>query len=110
MSNPYRKIAAFTNPICRTICRVAENEEKYRCCDKIFCEMVRKDLPKGVHYAQTGHEIPFMGKNGCVVKPEHRPFCAAFLCPGIKVNQPALWKKYIKLCKKYGIRPPGGQS
>lgn len=58
-------------------------DSKYRCCDAVFCETVEKGFKAlGVHYEKTGHpELPFMGENGCVVAPEHRPGCTMFFCP-----------------------------
>lgn len=76
--NAFKKMADLTNEKCKT-CPVTE---KYRCCDKMFCAMVAAELKKkGIHIEPTGNpEVPFMGDRGCVVPPEHRPFCSTFVC------------------------------
>lgn len=105
MSNPVRKLQQFTQGVCLRLCDVPKEERQYRCCDKMFCELTKELFPPGVEYKPTGHEIPFMGPNGCIVKPEHRLFCTGFLCPGIKKDYPNIWKEYEKLCSKAGLPP-----
>lgn len=105
MSNPIRKLQKFTGRICATMCEVPDKEKKHRCCDALFCSLTQKHFPPGVEYKPTGHAIPFMGPKGCIVKPEHRVFCTAFLCHGIATKSPVTWKKYLKLCDAAGLPP-----
>lgn len=103
MSNPIRKLQAFTQNVCLSLCEVPEDQKTHRCCDAIFCRLTEMSFPPDVKYEPTGHEITFMGKHGCIVKPEHRPFCTGYLCPGIADKYPHIWKEYVKLCEKAGI-------
>ena len=59
-------------------CRVPHS-----CCDVFSCEDTREYARQhwGIELEDTGHEeLPFMGKNGCVVAPHLRPICTRHTC------------------------------
>lgn len=98
-------LSKFTSTMCNQ-CPVPEAEKerhkKYRCCNRIFCEIVKAQLPPGVSYEfKENEEVPYWN-NGCVVSPEHRPMCTGFLCQGWRSSK-HVWRTYEKLCKKAGI-------
>lgn len=100
----FEKLASLTKKKCE-VCVVPESDKQYRCCDKMFCEVVRMDLPMGVSYPwQDSHKVPFMGDNGCVVSPEHRPLCSAFVCSS-HLEDRKFRREYERLCEKAGIAP-----
>jgi len=50
--------------------------------------MITEDNLKnlGLEYVNehpTIKDVKYMGPNGCIVPPEHRPFCTCFACPAI---------------------------
>ena len=96
------KLAKITLEKCKT-CPSEEQEDEFRCCDKMFCDLVKNALPEEVNYEyKSDQKVPFMGKNGCVVKPEHRPFCAGFVC-GPHLIDRKFRREYFRLCEKAGI-------
>jgi hypothetical protein len=75
--NAFQKLANLT----RSKCETCPNTPVHRCCELVFCKMVEQDFPKGVTYDKPSvGGIPFMSEKGCVVAPEHRPFCTGFVC------------------------------
>lgn len=63
-------------------CKSCPSEDKFRCCDKLFCESVEEKLIQdGVKVDKPNvGGIPFMGDKGCVLSPELRPLCTGFSC------------------------------
>ena len=79
---------------------------KYRCCDKMFCEMVKRDLDsRGVKYQETGHDIPFMGAKGCVLEPWERRFCTGFVCQPHFADR-GFRREYGRLAAALGLPAP----
>lgn len=83
----FEKLAKLTGRKCAECPSLAETfygeqvPGPYRCCDKLFCNLVESRLPDGVIYEKPNiGDIPYMGEAGCVVAPHHRPFCTAFVC------------------------------
>ncbi len=105
--NALRKIAELT----KTKCETCPTTDKYRCCDRLFCNFVRKyHVGKGIEYPWFGkQEVPFMGDNGCIVKPEHRPFCVGYVC-GSHLKDRKFKKKYFHLCNKADILPQTNET
>jgi len=75
---------------------------KHRCCDQVFCNTVEEHLraqgrpsPKKPHYGG----IPYMGGSGCVVAPEDRFFCTAYVCDH-HFEDKEFRKKWIDLVRK----------
>ena len=77
--NALRKIQSLTAKVCQG-CNHEGN--KYRCCDKEFCEAVEKGLTAiGKDIPKTGHpDLQYMGEKGCVVPAEYRPGCSGYVC------------------------------
>jgi hypothetical protein len=99
----YAELARITLEKCQK-CPVSGAEVQYRCCDKIFCEVVRETMPSGVSYPYNeGHRVPYMGPTGCVVSPEHRPYCSAYVCNSHLKRDGAFRAKYKSLCEKAGL-------
>jgi hypothetical protein len=78
--NTFRRLADITGKKCAG-CPATDT---YRCCDKMFCQLNimylnAKKLPIPEQPGVGG--IPFMGNTGCVVPPEYRPYCTAYVCP-----------------------------
>lgn len=74
--NALNKLFKLTCERCNSIC---PSTDKYRCCDKIFCSIVERNLISPIEKPNLGN-IPYMGPNGCVVPPEFRPQCVGFMC------------------------------
>lgn len=100
--NALYKIADLTEKKCAT-CKGAG---RYRCCDKVFCGIIRQELNKiGVVYSwDESKEVPYMGNDGCIVKPEHRSFCVGYVC-GEHLRDRKFKREYFRLCEKAGIPP-----
>jgi hypothetical protein len=54
----------------------------FRCCEMEHCEVTRQFAQQkyGIELKSTGHAIPFMGSDGCVVAPHLRPLCTLHSC------------------------------
>lgn len=84
--NAFKKLADLTCKKCEECPKHAEKTgepmDPYRCCDKMFCQIVEMGLRwKGVPLEKPNvGGIPFMGEKGCVVSPELRPYCTGFVC------------------------------
>lgn len=81
----YQRIAAMTAPSCQggagECAKFAGN--KYRCCERQYCEMARKFAKEkySIDLQETGSpDLPFMGEAGCVVPPHLRPVCSLHVC------------------------------
>lgn len=65
-------------------CAQCPEQPETRCCSALFCELTAAGL-RALELPEPGRPgrfgIPFLGEAGCVVAPEHRPFCATFVCP-----------------------------
>lgn len=81
----YQKIADLTSSSCQNgtdeCAQFAGN--KYRCCEKQYCEEARRFAKEkyGIDLQETGNpDLPFMGEHGCSVEPYLRPICAMHVC------------------------------
>jgi hypothetical protein len=45
-----------------------------------------------------------MGERGCVVPPEHRPFCTGYVCAPHLADR-TFRRKYERLCTEAGVPP-----
>lgn len=94
-----RAIAELTKPKCAT-CRTCK---PYRCCESFYCEVAKGHMRlNGITPPEpTGHDIPYMGKDGCILPPEYRPICALHHCDiaslGFFKNDPDATKEYFRL-------------
>ncbi len=103
----FTKLSDITKKKCET-CVVPEKDKQYRCCDRMFCEMVRDNFPDDVSYPwKDSHKVPFMGDSGCVVSPEHRPLCSAFVCNS-QLKDRKFRREYERLCEKAKISSVSG--
>jgi hypothetical protein len=91
-----------TQPICAKKCGLP-----LKCCDPMGCETSRRVAAShwGVHLKETGHPtLPFMGKDGCTIKPHLRPLCTFHVCcissMGFLPNDPVWTKEYFDLRNK----------
>lgn len=94
----YEEIAAITKPLCLAGTGCGERANKpYRCCEKQYCDRAAKFALEGygIKLQPTGHEIPFMGPDGCTVPLHLRPICTIHACaihwaPKVKQDDPAM--------------------
>jgi len=77
-----RELADLTGAKCGE-CSKERFCPKNRCCDEKFCNVVEDHMrakgegsPNKPYYGG----VPFMGGGGCVIKPEDRFFCTAYVC------------------------------
>lgn len=95
----WEEMRKLTLPKCMG-CKGIKN--KYRCCDRTFCDKVRAMLElwqiKGYTYRED-QEVPYMGKHGCTIPAHHRPICASYVCPENFEEDPAFKEKYVELAK-----------
>ena len=74
----FAQLADHTRPACAS-CRVP-----YACCSAQQCQetarIARDDLGADLTHLATGHPLPFMGPEGCVVAPHLRPICTVHVC------------------------------
>ena len=94
---------------CNTSC---PDKNGVRCCGAIFCKDTENYLNQlGIKYNKPNHKgVPYLSKEGCVVKPKHRPICTLFACTAVLENkkiakkwykmEPGLKKKYVKITKE----------
>jgi len=106
----YKKLAEFTGSFCAR-CPVATEEKerhtKYRCCDRLFCNFVWRDMPterRAKYSPDWSADVPLMRGNRCQVDPEDRPFCTAYMCPGWLTDR-ATRREYERLCAKAEVPP-----
>lgn len=85
--------------LCVEACKNCNDPEPYRCCDKMFCNIVAKTY-KGEQPNIGG--LPFMGEKGCVVPPDQRPMCTGFVCPDLLADR-GFRREYERLCEKAKI-------
>lgn len=87
-------------------CRTCPTEEKYRCCDAVFCQLVRTQMGSRAKLYQFDKdaEVPYMGANGCRVHPSDRPFCAGYVCSQ-HLGDAKFKSEYTRLCDAVGIPP-----
>lgn len=77
--NALRAIAALTEPKCSA----CPTKDKHRCCSQAFCQAVAQGMARAGlrEIPRTDHPtLMFMGENGCIVPPEHRPGCSGYVC------------------------------
>jgi len=57
-------------------------DRPFRCCSRDYCELAQKFAREfyGLELGGTGHIIPFMGVEGCIVPPHLRPACTIHAC------------------------------
>jgi len=89
----YEEIAALTKPKCGQ-CRVPHG-----CCNKHQCELTERYAAEmGVMLQRTDHpDLPFLGKDGCVVPPHHRPICSVHVCENHIWSSEEFHDKYFQL-------------
>lgn len=100
-------IAELTASICGHAIECAaqgHSGHPYRCCSRLYCEAARRYCQsKGIALTDTGHPyLPFMGPDGCVLPPEHRPICAIHTCQWSGSADPhcgdaAMTARYVEL-------------
>lgn len=86
--NAFLHLSQMTGSRCRTCpteaARVGEYLGPFRCCDKMFCDLVKEHnfvLGQTLPEPPNVGGIPFMGEKGCVVPPHQRPYCSGWVCP-----------------------------
>lgn len=74
----FQEMYELTNPKCGQ-CRIP-----YSCCSSEYCEAAKVYTSEkyGIDLSDrtTGHKVPFMGPNGCVLEPHFRPLCTVHTC------------------------------
>lgn len=101
--NTIIKMHELTKNYCGS-CNMCQGE-KYRCCDKVFCDIVDHGLQKmGIKISKVNSEVPFMGESGCIVPPEYRPFCSGYICPDILHNDRDFRRKWTKLDREMKLK------
>lgn len=100
--NAFKKLSELTLSKCQT----CVSPDKYRCCDKLFCDAVEKNLIKqNIKIEKPNVEnIPYMGEKGCVVPPELRPLCTGFACPD-HFDDRKFRREYDRLVEKVNSDP-----
>lgn len=100
----YAQIAAHTQPECKFTCRAPMT-----CCGKEYCLMAKEhakdlwlvDLEYSEEYKRGETNLPFMGKNGCIVAPHLRFLCALHTCEinswGFKKGDETWTARYFEL-------------
>jgi len=99
----FQEMYELTEPECSCSCRLPRS-----CCAPDHCElaiMSAKELwGVDISVLKTGHEIPFMGEEGCILEPHFRPNCTVHTCDimafGFKMHpapDPEWDKKYWAL-------------
>jgi len=106
----FKRLAALTSKKCTQCPKDDPYDKQFHCCMPVFCDKVAKAMirngktpPRPV----VGSPIPFLGKDKrCIVAPEDRPFCTAYVCDYPHVTEDkAFLKKYRKLCVALGVPP-----
>lgn len=99
----YEEMSQHTKHRCgsKAKCRVSTQN---RCCDEFYCRVAKEWAKEkwNVDLEPTGHpELPFMGKDGCVVPPHMRPICTVHDCQinsyGFDPQQPNWTKIYFRI-------------
>lgn len=103
------EIAALTASVCGNSpeCAAQGYVGEYRCCSRLYCESARRYCQsKGITLIDTGHpDLPFMGTDGCILPPEHRPICAIHTCQwsgsaSPHCGDPETTARYVELYKR----------
>src|SRR6478609_9439102 len=79
----YQQIDDITKPLCLSGQGCGERAEKpYHCCERNHCDAAARFAREGygIELKTTGHEIPFMGPEGCTVPLHLRPACTIHAC------------------------------
>lgn len=79
----YQQVSDITNPLCMSGDGCGPLAEKpYHCCEKQYCDMAARYAKKyyDINLQPTGHEITFMGEQGCTVPLHLRPVCTLHVC------------------------------
>jgi hypothetical protein len=92
--------------------RSADAKEE-RCCEPVFCASAKLHfLALGQSYDELSVEervkpnIPFLKKgSGCIIAPEHRPYCTMYACPGVLHHDRKLRREYNRLHDKLKVEP-----
>lgn len=78
-----------------------------RCCDDVFCSIARMHFQAmGEHYDEVPIEeridetVQYLSKKGCVIAPEHRPFCTMFACPQVLATDRSFRREYERVHEK----------
>jgi hypothetical protein len=93
---------------CSEINKNDKNSSKERCCDSTFCAITNIHL---LELGQSYEEVPLEDRvtpsvvylkkgTGCVIPPEHRPFCTMYACPGVLHHDRKLRREYNRLHDK----------
>lgn len=79
----YQQISDITKPLCLsgTACKELAHKP-FHCCEKKYCDLAAKFALEGygIILQSTGHEIPFMGVEGCTIPLHLRPICTIHCC------------------------------
>ncbi len=84
-----------------------------RCCDASYCAFTKlhfmaleqsyEEVPLD---ERVKPEIPYLKKGtGCVIEPEHRPFCTMYACNAVLHHDRKLRREYNRLHDKLKIEP-----
>lgn len=101
----YRQMSDHTKGVCGgpTCYKDPKYAAAHRCCSPEYCEMA-KDWAKAfydIELKETGHRIPFMGPEGCIVAPHLRPICTVHACCinnlGCHPADPAWTERYFDI-------------
>lgn len=76
MVEAYQKMYLHTKDEC------ANCSLPHTCCSVEYCDLAEQRAKTfGIHLHKTGHpRLPYMGPQGCVVKPYLRPLCTLHTC------------------------------
>lgn len=111
LSTTYQAIVDLTGPVCSGTLLEGQPRCKpmsqNRCCDKWHCDLAANCIKeRGLEVPEpTGHpELPFMGKEGCILEPWLRPACSLHVCAihslGLFMESPEMTKQYFELREK----------
>jgi len=73
----------------RTRCLECSFKECKNCCDNAFCKLndiflQTIDRHYGIHEKR---DPKYLGNNGCIIPPEHRPLCSIYICASLFDNE-----------------------
>jgi len=103
----FEKLSKLTSAACASCPSkgfIEKEDTQFRCCDKMFCDLVEEQLTKkGLTYPKPNvGGIPYMSETGCVVKPHDRPQCTGYVC-GAHLDDQEFNREYSFLCKRLNI-------